>query len=291
MSPRVNLTSLSSFNENHSLYHQVRPSFNSELVPKFFNDLGLNSNERKSILELAVGTGLFTQEIITEGLDKKHDLLFVEPSEGMLKSFRENFPQFESKLGSSYDLPLPDNSVDVVIIAQAFHWFSDLESVKELNRVLKKDGKIGLIWNFDTIDNNENINTGALKWDIDPNEIDETTTWREVAHLAQSYDSGVPQYRKGQWRNVFESPAGKKYFDASKTIDEVSHRIVPFENEKVYGYWLSRSYITSLPDESKLVLKGKIEKLLSEAPAKDFVDPTHVKQLLGTHYFIAPVNK
>ena len=44
---------------------------------------------------------------------------------------------------------MDDNSVDAVIIAQGFHWFSDLESLKEIYRILKPEGKLGLIWNFD----------------------------------------------------------------------------------------------------------------------------------------------
>ena len=36
-----------------------------------------------------------------------------------------------------------------MIIAQGFHWFADLDSLKEIYRVLKPQGKLGLIWNFD----------------------------------------------------------------------------------------------------------------------------------------------
>ena len=42
---------------------------------------------------------------------------------------------------------LPDESVPVIICAQAFHWFASDKSVAEICRVLEPGGKFGLIWN------------------------------------------------------------------------------------------------------------------------------------------------
>jgi ubiquinone/menaquinone biosynthesis C-methylase UbiE len=49
--------------------------------------------------------------------------------------------------GSAERIPLPDQSVDVVVAAQAFHWFDAVAAAKEIRRVLKPGGRMGLIWN------------------------------------------------------------------------------------------------------------------------------------------------
>ena len=41
---------------------------------------------------------------------------------------------------------LPDESVDVVIAAQSFHWFANPSSLREIHRVLSTDGRFGMIW-------------------------------------------------------------------------------------------------------------------------------------------------
>ena len=40
-----------------------------------------------------------------------------------------------------------DNSLDLITVAQAFHWF-DIEQFRlECQRILKQDGKVALVWN------------------------------------------------------------------------------------------------------------------------------------------------
>lgn len=198
----VNSTSLSSFNSNHALYDKIRPDFNTSFVTKFFKTLGLAKQSK--ILELAAGTGKFTRRLLAQGFGE--NAVVVEPSEGMLTSFRSHFPELNSQLGSSYDIPLGENSVDSILIAQGFHWFSDHKSLDEMHRVLKPGGKLGLIWNFDTLKNNNNEPRLALTQE----DKEAMTTWQDVALEAYKYDSEVPQYRTGRWRNVFKV---QKLFD------------------------------------------------------------------------------
>jgi ubiquinone/menaquinone biosynthesis C-methylase UbiE len=54
-------------------------------------------------------------------------------------------------VGQPYDLKMPDNSVDMIVIGSAAHWFdwSSEEAIKriwnEWTRVLRKDGTIFVI--------------------------------------------------------------------------------------------------------------------------------------------------
>ncbi|HZB19180.1 MAG TPA: methyltransferase domain-containing protein [Blastococcus sp.] len=42
---------------------------------------------------------------------------------------------------------MADASVDVVVAAQAAHWFDPAPAAREIRRVLRPDGVLGLIWN------------------------------------------------------------------------------------------------------------------------------------------------
>lgn len=286
----VHPTSLNSFNSNHSLYDKVRPDFHKEFVAKFLVDLGLVKSDGsydtdKKVLELAAGTGKFTKNIVSLGWSRNDNLKIVEPSSGMLESFSKNFPDADARLGSSYDLPLEDDSVDAVIIAQGFHWFADKDSLKEIRRVLKPTGKLGMIWNFDSTENNGSLKRSKVDLKLTEEELKQKEGWEKIAYLSQSKDQGVPQYRKGLWRNAFED---QNFFDSDAAINEFQHKIYPFDKTIVYDYWLSRSYITSLPDDEKAKLKKQIEDTIESLPDYSYADKDKkfLTQFLGSEYYV-----
>ncbi|CCH46948.1 putative methyltransferase [Wickerhamomyces ciferrii] len=297
----VHPTSLNSFNSNHSLYDRVRPDFDPQFVTKFLGDLGLVSkkndrlgevtfNNKKDILELAAGTGKFTKKLIAAGWSSTN-LKIIEPSVGMIESFQKNFPQVDAKVGSSYEIPLEDSSVDAVIVAQGFHWFSDKNSLQEISRVLKPNGKLGLIWNFDSTGNNSSLAQSGQDLGLTQLEIDKKYGWEKIAKLAQDFDDEVPQYRKGEWRTAFQN---QSFFKNDSVCNQFIHRFEKFDVDLVYDYWLSRSYITKLPDNEKAKLKAQQDELISQLPDASFVEGSDKKQLnqfLGSEYFVITPNK
>ncbi|MCA1720409.1 MAG: class I SAM-dependent methyltransferase, partial [Actinobacteria bacterium] len=49
--------------------------------------------------------------------------------------------------GTAEQIPLPDASVDALLVGQAFHWFDAARAVPEMERVVRPGGTIGLLWN------------------------------------------------------------------------------------------------------------------------------------------------
>jgi SAM-dependent methyltransferase len=49
--------------------------------------------------------------------------------------------------GSAEATTLTDNSIDLIVCAQAFHWFNNERTKAEFKRILKNDGHAALIWN------------------------------------------------------------------------------------------------------------------------------------------------
>lgn len=262
----VNLTSLKSYNSNHKLYDKVRPDFVVKAVSALVNGCQLKTGSK--VIELASGTGKFTKSIA----DKGYDITAVEPSEGMNDSFRENFPQIPLLEGSSYSIPLPDKQADAVLIAQAYHWFADHNSLKELSRVLKPGGFLGLIWNYDDIEN-----------------LPETNWQKRITSKIWSFDGNVPQYRHDKWKSSFENqdyfktPYNEEHFHFTKRI--------PAGPEYIWNYWLSRSYITKLSDEEKEELRKQIFDIYNESVKEsDVIDGQWIESHMGTHVVWAQAN-
>ncbi len=58
-----------------------------------------------------------------------------------------HFSTFTALNGTAENTGLGDASVDLVVCAQAFHWFCNANTANEFRRILKPDGFICLIWN------------------------------------------------------------------------------------------------------------------------------------------------
>lgn len=305
MSQKAHASAIKSFNLNHASYDKFRPSFSPRIVDKFLKDLCLFDNQPKTdkvILELAAGTGKFTRNLTDHGW--KQNLIVVEPSEGMLQSFHKNFPEIKTFNNSSYSIPLEDNTVDAVIIAQGFHWFSDVESLKEIKRILKPNGKFGCIWNFDgpsvaqkTLLPKPNISylfDDFLETKIDANkksdssqltsDIMKLTAWNAfVTDYLYSFDVDVPQYRRGIWKELLMS---NDYF---KPIQQENYLFYdsPIARDLVYDYWLTRSYITNLPQTEKDKVKKTINEILDKYVTKEdeylLAGILHLHRIMGTH--------
>jgi SAM-dependent methyltransferase len=124
-----------SFEGVAEIYERSRPDYPRDAVRWLVGDAN-------RVLDLGAGTGKLTRVLVDAGLD----VVAVEPSGAMLEELRRAVPA-EAHVGSAEDIPLPDASVDAVTVAQAFHWFDYQPALREIARVLRPDGRLGLVWN------------------------------------------------------------------------------------------------------------------------------------------------
>ena len=65
----------------------------------------------------------------------------------MAEQSLKRYPRFQSIKATAENTTLKENSVDLVTVAQAFHWF-DKEAFKiECQRILKQKANVALVWN------------------------------------------------------------------------------------------------------------------------------------------------
>jgi SAM-dependent methyltransferase len=127
-----------SFGAVADAYERGRPSYPAEAID------WLMPAGAAQVLDLGAGTGKLTRQLTGRGLD----VTAVEPSAGMREKLRQAVPGVRALDGTGERIPLPDHSVDAVLVAQAWHWVDPARAVPEVARVLRPGGQLGLIWNI-----------------------------------------------------------------------------------------------------------------------------------------------
>jgi len=132
------------FSNRVSNYVKFRPEYPSEVLDLFVEKMDLTPTT--VIADIGAGTGVSSKLFVENG----NRVIAVEPNAKMREAARSTFAgreNFSVIDGTSGATTLPDASVDVVIAAQAFHWFPLEGSRIEFRRILRPKGWIALMWN------------------------------------------------------------------------------------------------------------------------------------------------
>jgi MOSC domain-containing protein YiiM/SAM-dependent methyltransferase len=129
------------FDEAAAAYERGRPGYPPEAIEALAAWLHLRPG--RAVLDLAAGTGKMTRALVPTGVS----VVAVEPVAGMRRELEARVPGARILEGTAEAIPLPNGSVDAVVVAQAFHWFDTPRALSELHRVLVPGGRLVLAWN------------------------------------------------------------------------------------------------------------------------------------------------
>lgn len=213
-------------------YERGRPEYPPEAVSQLIQELCISS--QTYVVDLGAGTGKLTKLLAKTNAK----ITAVEPVEAMRNKFHSILPEVEILQGTAESIPLETGSVDAVVVAQAFHWFRGSIAVPEIHRILKPNGKLGLIWNA----------------------RDEHASWvAKLTEVLDRYENGAPRYKSGLWKNAFLetnlfTPFHETHFkysqhgDISLILDRVG----------------SISFIASLSVEEKNKALDEVKKIVTD---------------------------
>ena len=141
------MTGIDRFSNKAEKYELYRPTYTEESILKILDLCNLVPSNKIKIADIGSGTGKFTKLL----LDRGFIVYAVEPNEQMRiiaeNKFR-NHNNFNSINEIAEDTHLEDNSITLITVAQAFHYFELDKVKKEFMRILRADGKVALLWNF-----------------------------------------------------------------------------------------------------------------------------------------------
>lgn len=237
------LARASSFGAAADTYQRGRPGYPQSVVE------WLVPRRARTVLDLGAGTGKLTRSLVEAGLK----VTAVEPSQGMREQLTAAVPGAVVLAGSAEKIPLPDASVDAVVVAHAWHWFDAALAVPEVARVLVPGGTLSLVWNL----------------------RDETEPWMAALgavmhrHAAQASDTnteigppfGPPERMEVRWRQ-------------------------PVTRQGILDMVASRSYVITMPDEEREQLLGEVAELLSGHPSlsgREEIEMPYVSRCTRVH--------
>ena len=219
------LRQANSFGAVADVYERGRPSYPAEAI-----DWLVPARARR-VADVGAGTGKLTRQLRERGLD----VIAVEPSAGMRKQLHTAVPGAPVLAGTAEQIPLADGTVDLVIVAQAWHWVDPERAVPEVARVLAPGGRLGLMWNRRV----------------------ENQAW--VADLSTIIGSrGTP----GSSRHFPE--IGPPFGPVERRSVDWVHRL---SRTEMTDWVASRSYVITLPDERRHDVLGQVQHLLGTHPA------------------------
>ena len=225
---------LQGYGQGAQTYARGRPGFPPGALEWLRRDLRLAPD--KLALEIGAGTGKFTSLLTQTGAD----VVAVEPVAAMLAQLAAEQPRVRTLRAAAQDLPIASASVDAVICAQAFHWFASAECLREIHRVLKPGGALGLIWNV----------------------RDQSMDWvRKLTGIMSPHEGDAPRYDHGEWRAVF--PA--RGFSALRERSYAHSHVGPAE-VVIVDRVASVSFIAALDVAARGAVLDEVRALIATKP-------------------------
>lgn len=208
-------------------YERGRPDYPAAALAPLGISPGL------TVLDLAAGTGKLTRLLVEHGAT----VIAVEP----VAEMRALLPPSVRVLdGTAEQIPLGESAVDLVTVAQAFHWFDGDAALAEIHRVLRPGGRLALVWN---------------------RRIEDDPVNEALERIFAPHRAGVPTHRLDEWRAAFDrtslfGPLETHVFAHEQTLDAdgLANRVG------------SVSFVASLPEEERGPVLAAARELAAAGP-------------------------
>ncbi|MBS1526496.1 MAG: class I SAM-dependent methyltransferase [Bacteroidetes bacterium] len=216
-------------------YVKYRPGYPPEVIGYLEKECHLQAGS--VIADVGAGTGIFTKLL----LERNFTVYAVEPNDAMRHEADrqlKHFPSYHSKNGTAEATGLKHGSVDLVVCAQAFHWFNMPATKAEFQRILKPGGHVALIWNNRDIE----ADAFAIAYEL----------------LLKSLSGG--DYERVNHQNLTETDFMRFFADGQYTLTKFHNQQV-FDFEQLAGRAFSSSYVPAEETDAGKTFKAHLSEL------------------------------
>lgn len=140
LAPLHELNPTGRFSDRVADYVRFRPTYPTVAIDRVLD--GLGDPLSLSAADVGAGTGISSLLLAERGVS----VHAVEPNAEMLAAAPRH-PRIRPVNGLAEATTLAARSCHLVLCAQAFHWFRVAESLAEFARILRKPGRLALMWN------------------------------------------------------------------------------------------------------------------------------------------------
>ena len=224
------------FGKEAATYERVRPSYPADAVGWLADSLELGPG--RTAIDVAAGTGKFTRLLVPFGAT----LVAAEPVDGMRGSFVAVVPGVPIVAAVAESLPIESGSAHAITAAQAFHWFDADRAFEEFGRVLRRGGRVGLIWNA----RDRSSDWVNEVWSI-MDRVEKRAPWRDHENWRDSAFRAMPGFgelERAEFRHRQSSTAD----GVVRRVASVSHVAVLPEGERGAVLDEVRAVLATHPD-------------------------------------------
>ena len=125
-------------------YVKARPRYPRAVIDHLAEQIGLEPSWH--VVDVGSGTGISCELFLEHG----HHVTGVEPNDAMRAAAErslQRYANFHSISAAAEATTLRDACADLVVAAQAFHWFDRHAARREFTRILRPGGLVLLMWN------------------------------------------------------------------------------------------------------------------------------------------------
>jgi ubiquinone/menaquinone biosynthesis C-methylase UbiE len=225
-------------------YERGRPEYPPAAIGALAAELGLAPGAR--VLDLAAGTGKLSRALLAAGFD----LVAVEPLAPLRALLERSIGEARVLDGVAEQIPLEDQSVAAVTVADAFHWFDREAALKEIARVLRPGGGLAIV-------------STVPDWS--------GASWAdELGKLVSSSRPEHPNFDGPSWQESVRSAEG---WTAPREVQVTSSQ--PTSPERIVDHMASISWIAAMSQNERTATIARFRELVAAGTTPEEM-PLHV---------------
>lgn len=229
-------------------YVKYRPHYPSEVLAALRERVGLRPSH--IIADVGSGTGISAELFLANG----NTVFGIEPNQPMREAgevYLDAFPNFHSIDGTAEATTLNDQSIDLIIAGQAFHWFDVRRTREEFRRILTPNGWITLFWN------DRQTDTTPFLRDYEKLLLEFGTDYVVINHRNVHASVSAPDARI---RNSNGSRV-EQFFAPNPVTELTFDNDIPMNYEGLKGRLLSSSYVPAEGEPNYEPMMRSLESL------------------------------